>query len=109
MERLTDEVQTGVFATLKNHKSESGEFSKYEAFYNYSFAVTRLKQFEDAVAPHPIDEWHEDIGDVLWWLFPIQEPPYCGSPLDSNWPNFHTHWTPLIIPGEPDFQNSKEV
>lgn len=49
----------------------------------------------------PIDEWHEDIGDVLWWSFPIQEPPYCGSPLDADWPDYHTHWTPIITPEQP--------
>lgn len=51
----------------------------------------------------PLKEWHEDIGDVLWWKFPIEEPPYVGSPLDLNWPSYHTHWTPIVIP-----QPSKE-
>lgn len=27
-------------------------------------------------------EWHEDHGTVLWWRFPICEPPYVGTPLD---------------------------
>jgi hypothetical protein len=27
-------------------------------------------------------EWHEDIGNVLWWELPISEPPYVGTPLD---------------------------
>lgn len=35
----------------------------------------------DYVTPRPVEEWHEDIGDVLWWRFPIDEAPYCGSPL----------------------------
>lgn len=52
--------------------------------------------------PKPIDEWHEDYGDVLWWKFPIDEPPFCGTPLDSDWPDYHTHWTPLIIPDQLD-------
>jgi hypothetical protein len=39
--------------------------------------------------------WHEDLGDVLWWKFPIVEAPYVGSPLASDWPGYHTHWTPL--------------
>lgn len=50
----------------------------------------------------PIEEWHEDIGPVLWWTFPIEELPYCGSPLDVDWPGYHTHWTPFIIPFTPD-------
>lgn len=53
------------------------------------------------ITARPIAEWHEDYGDALWWTFPIQEPPYCGSPLDVDWPNYHTHWTPLVIPAAP--------
>ena len=72
----------------------------------------------------PISEWHEDIGPVLWWSFPITEPPYVGSPLDlgrtirveatvsygahrrmqfevGGWPGYRTHWTPLDIPEKP--------
>lgn len=49
----------------------------------------------------PLKEWHEDIGDVLWWKFPIEEPPYVGSPLDLNWPAHHTHWTPIVVPEPP--------
>ncbi|MFD1776979.1 hypothetical protein [Paenibacillus rhizophilus] len=51
--------------------------------------------------PRPIDEWHEDVGPVLWWTFPIEEPPYCGTPLDGDWPEYHTHWTPFIVPFTP--------
>lgn len=54
--------------------------------------------------PRPIDEWHEEIGDVLWWTFPVQEPPYCGTPIDDNWPDYHTHWTPIIAPEKPNKQ-----
>ncbi|MNW53644.1 hypothetical protein D3C74_312100 [compost metagenome] len=46
----------------------------------------------------PIDEWHEDYGDVLWWKFPICEPPYVGDPRDIDWPDYHTHWTPIVVP-----------
>ena len=72
----------------------------------------------------PLSEWHEDIGDVLWWCFPIVEPPYVGSPRDlgktvrlqiiggtepflktdfnvGGWPGYHTHWTPIECPQEP--------
>lgn len=71
--------------------------------------------------PRPLSEYHEDIGDVLWWKFPIEEAPYVGSPnslgftveaeliLRKNykqnkrevrmrvggWPGYHTHWTPI--------------
>jgi hypothetical protein len=49
----------------------------------------------------PLSEWHEDIGNVLWWSFPVNEPPWCGQPGDSDWPGYHTHWTPLLIPTAP--------
>ena len=51
--------------------------------------------------PRPLEEWHEDYGDVLWWKFPIEEPPYVGSPLDEKWPAYHTHWTPIVLPQPP--------
>lgn len=50
------------------------------------------------VMARPLEEWHEDYGDVLWWKFPIEEPPYVGSPLDLKWPGYHTHWTPVVVP-----------
>lgn len=48
-----------------------------------------------------LEEWGEDYGDVLWWKFPIEEPPYVGSPLDATWPGYHTHWTPIALPQPP--------
>jgi hypothetical protein len=48
----------------------------------------------------PLDEWSEERGPVLWWKLPIDEPPYCGTPLDSDWPGYQTHWTPLVVPGQ---------
>lgn len=76
--------------------------------------------------PRPRSEWHEDIGDVLWWKFPVTEAPYVGSPLDigfpvelhaevrthqkqrgrtiklnvGGWPGYHTHFTliPMALP-----------
>jgi hypothetical protein len=78
----------------------------------------------------PLAEWHEDIGDVLWWAFPVEEAPYVGSPLDlghtveahtpagmasrfmvGGWPGYHTHWTPLPSrPAPPaDAEKSEEA
>lgn len=34
----------------------------------------------------PFADWHEDHGCCLWWRQPIEEPPWAGSPLDSDWP-----------------------
>jgi hypothetical protein len=49
----------------------------------------------------PLAEWHEDDGPALWWAFPIQEPPWSGQPTDDDWPHYHTHWTPLVLPNAP--------
>jgi hypothetical protein len=46
----------------------------------------------------PLEKWNEDYGDALWWKFPIEEPPYVGSPLDMSWPGYHTHWTLIPMP-----------
>lgn len=49
---------------------------------------------------HPVaklaEEWSEDDGNVIWHKFPIEEPPYIGTPLDSDWvDDYYTHWQPL--------------
>lgn len=55
----------------------------------------------EAKIPRPLADWHEDIGDALWWRFPISEAPYVGTPGDSDWPGYHTHWTRIICPEAP--------
>jgi hypothetical protein len=49
----------------------------------------------------PLGEWHEDVGPVMWWRFPIEEAPFCGTPTGSDWPGYHTHWTPIPLPKRP--------
>lgn len=50
----------------------------------------------------PADTWSEKDGYVLWWKFPISEPPYVGTPLCEDWPQeYYTHWTPLNVPTAP--------
>jgi hypothetical protein len=63
--------------------------------------VARIAELEAKAVPRPLDDWHEDFGPMLWWTFPIQEEPYCGTPNDSDWPGYHTHWTPIPIPEDP--------
>lgn len=49
--------------------------------------------------------WHEDHGDVLWWMLPVCEPPYCGTPLDDDWPfedDERPVWTEFVIPASID-------
>lgn len=73
------------------------------------------------VVARPLEEWSESDGDVLWWFFPMTEPPYVGGPhclgqiievhahrgmvctgMVGGWPGYHTHWTPLpATPLEP--------
>lgn len=52
----------------------------------------------NAVQPRPAEEWREAFGPVLWWRAPITEPPYVGTPLDSDWPEGLTHWSPILVP-----------
>jgi hypothetical protein len=52
--------------------------------------------------PRPIADWHEDVGPLLWWTFPHGEPPYVGSPDDSDWPGYHSWWTPCPNPLFPE-------
>ena len=47
-ERLTNELQTGSYATLKDEPEKiPGSFGSYDWFMAYITAVTRLKQYED--------------------------------------------------------------
>lgn len=52
---------------------------------------------------YPINRWHEDDGTVLWWRYPVEEPPYVGTPLDTEWEEneydqWYTHWSRLELP-----------
>lgn len=53
---------------------------------------------------HPESEWYEEMGDVLWTTArtpeDVEEPPYCGSPLSSDWPFYEddvVYWVPLPV------------
>lgn len=103
MKRLTKKTVGCFEYTLKDHKPVTGEFNTYDTFFDYNMAVRQLGKLEDANTPRPIEEWHEDYGDCLFWKFPIEEPPYCGNPLDSNFiDDYYTHFTMLIEPLESD-------
>ena len=52
------------------------------------------------VIAHLAEHWDEDTGDVLWWNFPVEEPPYCGTPLDDDFPKYKTHFTTIDMPNE---------
>ena len=84
-----------------------------------------VRAIEGTRRARPLSEYHEDMGPVLWWKFPIDEPPYVGTPNDlgqtvavcvyvsgmqktevqtdvGGWPGYHTHWTylPFVPEGE---------
>lgn len=71
----------------------------FDEFNRVTSALNRLAKYEDANEARPLDEWHQDMGDVLWWTIPIKEAPYCGTPYDYNFPGYCTHWTQHILPG----------
>lgn len=60
-----------------------------------------VRRLRELVTPRPRAEWHEDLGEVLWWVLPVQEPPYVGSPLEDGWEDgYYTHFTPILAPSE---------
>lgn len=62
----------------------------------------RRQMTETTLHAFKSDLWNEDDGDVLWWKFPIEEAPYVGSPLDEEWPGYHTHFTYIKVPENPN-------
>jgi hypothetical protein len=57
-----------------------------------------ISAYRRATRPAPLAKWSEDDGAVLWWAFHYGMPyeaPYVGTPLDTDWPGYHTHWTRL--------------
>lgn len=101
MSRITEKIGGCFKYDLKDYKHKSKEFNDYDAFYAYSNAIKILGELEDMNEPRPIEEWGEDYGDCLWWSFTIKEPPYCGTPLDCDFPDNVTHFTRLMVPEEP--------
>jgi hypothetical protein len=44
----------------------------------------------------PVEDWHEDDGDALFFKLDAGESPKVTSPITSNWDdNYFTHWMPL--------------
>lgn len=98
---------------IEKIKQEKYDFSKpwtsldrsdYKEGYNDASddiigIVNQLDEPTKVIA-HLAGKWHEDIGPVLWWDFPVEEPPYCGTPLDDDFPKYKRHFTELHIPDE---------
>lgn len=50
---------------------------------------------------HPVSDYHEDDGAVLWWSVPICEPPVVHHGLDIGFdPSEYTHYSKFITPTE---------
>lgn len=54
-----------------------------------------------------IDEWHEDMGVVLWWRDPVEEPPYVGTPHDGDFDETYKWWSPIDTPEIPESETQQ--
>lgn len=70
----------------------------------FNIAINTLQQIDEPqaqkVEARLAEHWNEDVGDVLWWDFPVEEPPYCGTPLDEHFPKYKTHFSMIDMPNE---------
>jgi hypothetical protein len=41
------------------------------------------------------DDYSDVEGAVLWWILPVEQPPFVGMPGDPGFPEGVTHWTRL--------------
>jgi len=55
----------------------------------------------DYTVVYPASDYHEDYGPVLWWNFPVCEPPYVGNIDDVD---RFTHWSHMPIVWDGDGQ-----
>jgi hypothetical protein len=95
---VTDEAKRNEFA--KWWQASPHFLSAVDAAEAAWLACARREREE--AAAKTFEQWHEDDGPVLWWRFPVEEPPYAGTPLDDDWPGYHTHWTPIPVPQPPE-------
>ncbi|WP_270786224.1 hypothetical protein [Enterococcus avium] len=82
-------------------ENASGTFDQgyKEGCYHCEALIEQLDE-PQKVKARLAKHWDEDLGDCLWWDFPVDEPPYCGTPLDDDFPKYKTHFTELHIPDE---------
>lgn len=86
----------GRIAQIKERDTKFLEGTKLKE--DWEWLIRQFDFYQDSIKPLPLEEWHEDDGDCLWWFFPIGEPPYCGSPLDEYFPDYVTHFTRILTP-----------
>lgn len=106
-------MEAGAIARLDQLKSPKHLDPDERMIYNEAIdaCIVTLEEHQskpEQAKPYarPFSEYHEDFGPVLWWRFPIQEPPYCGRDDDSSWPFYSEdepslYWTKLTLPEPP--------
>lgn len=93
--KLTDRQLTECLDYLRVAQGEAGSIAI--DLGHFRALVDEVRAGRTAVARER-DAWTEEDGFVLWWRFPIEEPPYSGNPLCDDFPEYVTHWTPIVIP-----------
>lgn len=78
------------------HDGKKDRYVKISKVQEFIEELDEPQKVKARLAKH----WDEDLGDCLWWNFPVEEPPYCGTPLDDDFPKYKTHFTELHIPDE---------
>jgi hypothetical protein len=76
----------------------AGILSKRKIAETVRIGSTALQDITLLCKPRKRKEYHKNMGPVLWWNFPVTEAPYVGTPLDTDFPDYKTHWTPLPTP-----------
>lgn len=78
------------------HDGKKDRYVKISKVQEFIEELDEPQKVKARLAKH----WDEDLGDCLWWNFPVEEPPYCGTPLDDDFPKYKRHFTELHIPDE---------
>lgn len=97
-----EELANQLNSRLSNCPSGSWDKGYNEGLMNAVIVVRNMHTVDEPqkVRAKLAKHWHEDVGDCLWWNFQVEEPPYCGTPLDEDFPKYKTHFTELCIPDE---------
>jgi hypothetical protein len=92
-------------AVYQYQKADGSWIDQDKSSYDYNVrhgaatvrvVYTRPQPAQPLIARN-LGEWHEDDGPVMWWAWNGRdwagEPAWIGTPNDSDWPGYHTHWT----------------
>jgi hypothetical protein len=84
-------IERQLWDKYRRTNARGGNGLMYDVDFSYA-----LEEYRAAAAPVAIpgERYHEDMGPVTWWRLPVDEPPWVGTPNDSDWPGYHTHFTP---------------